>query len=1277
LFLLLAAASSTWSQQEHVFGAFYRKEFIQVGEFVFTNMPIQTVLWEGWARGFAEGELYEAEIVTPSTRVESLTLDSEGALTTDLSTDFPAGSYSFAFQREDNSTFTVEVLQPAAVFHAMPVFANLPVEPVPPGMDLTLSIRPGADARASDVVFLSVAAFNRTTFEGWQFHTPWPGQSGALPGTITAITIPGSLLKPNDALQARLVSYRSFYQNTTAEGVALGGSAVGVYAANLMVADAPQDNDVEFFRFLTARLFSQSMEPALVPAGFAMEALVRERQEGRMTSASAALPGSSPLALEGAEDTLLWTADLSVSAEELLPSGSIGWTFDGIVKGRQNAAARIGSGAWPEPLLAASWASLQASSFTNDVYVRWTGPGDLRPADQVELIVFNPGGGVAFRAPDYDNGDEAIPGTETQVKIPAGTLADGETYHARLRHLRLEDIDSNALPGATGVVARCSETRFVIGSRTASPMEILTASLRTGMVAESYSTQLQALGGRRPWTWAIVQGSLPPGLHLRASGAIDGIPFQNGRFDFVVQAEDSIGNRASKLLTIQIDGTLEPLVVTTTSLPTVRDGLYAIYHVSCTGGSPPYHWSVRSGRLPPGLELHPPTGMICGIAEEAGVYPFEFELVDGAGQVRRQDLVFTVPSATNNPILRVIEFSAGGGPSEIQPLSSSARTFRLRLNARPDELVTLDRSTDLATWQTLLTTNVPGGVLEWSHPGAGYQFFRMRRGEPEPVYRPLTVKLRLDTNRVSAGILTSNGLSLSVTSPAGVVWRLDLPRNAVLKPVPVGMSLVESADELPYQIGFLGGVSFSPEGLDLLTNATLTATYPDALPEDAAGFGFAEQGTDFHLRPWHRSGNVLTFPIGHFSGAMAGRDNSNARQQMTDKATACSSQTSREAQLAHLIGGKAELDCNADRELCAKVWDFFSDWLRGTVNPKLKAAAQNDELLWGATSEALACLNLLNKYLPHDFPDAKKGVWKALASAFASAVNRSTGRCLVQSRPFQAIRMMKLAQAARDLGLGQYLEDPGLFDEGRMLERYKALFRFELEVQSSFLDIKPKSGGSFVASVHSEKCVIEAKEYDYGDEENKQKLTVGKTKQLFLDVWDLLSSENRISPAITEGQVIMVRLYIWPNYPREAVAGRCSQGLTWNDPTDPDIELVFDAEDPVKEMVVRTNFGDRRVPIPRKIGSMNWWGIFRAFHAMQIVDEHDESGQAHLSVPKIGGRDSDDWTYEGSKPFATADFSGVPKYAQQFAGQMNEESYLKLHHAPDPRVVAAVAAMLQ
>ena len=865
----------------------------------------------------------------------------------------------------------------------------------------------------------------------------------------------------------------------------------------------------------------------------------------------------------------------------------------------------------------------------------------------MELVVTDSDGRIVLRHPDLLEAELPARAAAREITIPEQTLADGEDYEARLRLLRTVHEDRTTLEGVRGQVVRATEIRFPLGSRVAPPLEIPSPMLPLGAVGEDYLAQLQAEGGREPLRWTLASGSPPRGILLEESGLLHGVPYAGGVSTLGLRVTDALGNTAVKTALLLVTGVLQPLDIQPASLPKVGDGVFCLLPLEPGGGARPFRWSIVDGRLPRGLGLHPDSGLIHGIAEEAGRFPIVVQVEDGAGQSQRRTFDLEVPSVIENPTLRITGLGQLPG-----------RSFRLGLNSVPEERFTVEYSTDLRSWTPLTTgTLAPDGTMAWEAPVDGPVFYRARRGDPEPRFNPVTIQITPDPATTAQTLLSPTGAVLSLRDARGVQYRLEIPPNAVLQPVPVSMTVLGAARGLPFEIGFLAGVSFAPEGLRLLSAATLTLEFPGPVPENITGFAFQGDGGDFHLYPGAASGNTFTLPVAHFSGAMAGIASPGGRDQMMSLNTACKTQSSAEG----WIGVMARSD--ASRE---KLWPLFYEWFEGAVSPHLKAAAGNDELLWLATDEFCAFVNLLDRYILKDASNndgisqravtlRNKG-WRMLARAFASAVNRSHARCVTEYRPFQAIRMMKLAAAARGLGLGQHLSQPDFFSEGRMLGRYKRAFRFEVELFSR-VDIRSEKGGRFTTRVRSEKCPIEAR--DYEDDSDEYELVLGTPKSLTSEYWRLNQKGERITPVITAGKLIPVRLTLRPNYPA-GPQDRCSQGTTWNDPANPDIIAVLDAQDPVQKLTAHTRHGPKTLPV----GSSNWHTLFKLFHALQLVDEVDAGGAVHKQSVKLEGEEV--WEYQARKEFAKARFTGPPEYAENLAGQADEETTVQLYHAPRP-----------
>ena len=88
---------------------------------------------------------------------------------------------------------------------------------------------------------------------------------------------------------------------------------------------------------------------------------------------------------------------------------------------------------------------------------------------------------------------------------------------------------------------------------------------------------------------------------------------------------DQIGYDAGATFTVQ------PIVITATSLPAAVTGTRYTATLAATGGKTPYRWSpaAGSGPLPPGLRLEARASMT-GNPKSTSTYPFTVQVVDRA-----------------------------------------------------------------------------------------------------------------------------------------------------------------------------------------------------------------------------------------------------------------------------------------------------------------------------------------------------------------------------------------------------------------------------------------------------------------------------------------------------------------------------------------------------------------------------------------------------------------------------------------------------------------------
>jgi hypothetical protein len=163
---------------------------------------------------------------------------------------------------------------------------------------------------------------------------------------------------------------------------------------------------------------------------------------------------------------------------------------------------------------------------------------------------------------------------------------------------------------------------------TPAPLAVATTYLPPGSANTSYSAQLAATGGTKPYDWTISAGALPAGLTLHpTTGAITGKPTVTGPASFTVSVTDSESTPVAASATESITVAAPPLTVTTTSLPTATADAAYKATLAATGGVAPYTWLLSGGALPDGLTLHT-NGTVSGTPKIAGTFSFTAEVAD-------------------------------------------------------------------------------------------------------------------------------------------------------------------------------------------------------------------------------------------------------------------------------------------------------------------------------------------------------------------------------------------------------------------------------------------------------------------------------------------------------------------------------------------------------------------------------------------------------------------------------------------------------------------------
>jgi hypothetical protein len=152
---------------------------------------------------------------------------------------------------------------------------------------------------------------------------------------------------------------------------------------------------------------------------------------------------------------------------------------------------------------------------------------------------------------------------------------------------------------ALALVASCGGG----GGGGSGPLSITTTTANDGIVGVAYIQTVAATGGNGMRTFSVSAGALPAGLTLSGAGVISGTPAgPAGSANFTVSVTDTAKQPATDTQALSID-VVDPLVITTTTLPATTVGAAYSAAVVVTGGTPAYAFGIGPGSLPSGLGI--------------------------------------------------------------------------------------------------------------------------------------------------------------------------------------------------------------------------------------------------------------------------------------------------------------------------------------------------------------------------------------------------------------------------------------------------------------------------------------------------------------------------------------------------------------------------------------------------------------------------------------------------------------------------------------------------
>jgi hypothetical protein len=407
--------------------------------------------------------------------------------------------------------------------------------------------------------------------------------------------------------------------------------------------------------------------------------------------------------------------------------------------------------------------------------------------------------------------------TLTQGALPAGLLLNSVSGQI------------SGTPTAGGTSAFDIQVKDSQGQISSKPFELVigasTLSITTGTplpagtVAAPYAQTLTATGGKQPYTWALIQGTLPAPLSLNAtSGLISGTPTASGTSTFTVQVTDSYETKISQ----QYSLTINPTVTITSASPLTGGTVNLAYTFTfqASGGTQPYTWAVSAGALPTGIAPNASTGQISGKPTAAGTANFTMQVTDANGATASAP--FTLTIVPNPAITSTLPPPALGSPYSTQLTATGSGapfTWSLVKGSLPNGL-------------TLSTA----GLISGTPLAPGTFTFTLQ----------VTDSLNNSTSVIFILTVPQVPLSLTIQAPAGT----PLP----LQQIPVTVALQKA---YPVDLEVALTLQFTPNPAEPVVDPTIM---------------FSTGGTTVQLPiPAGQTSPVLTSPLELQVGSIAGQ----------------------------------------------------------------------------------------------------------------------------------------------------------------------------------------------------------------------------------------------------------------------------------------------------------------------------------------------------------------------------------------------------------------------
>jgi len=209
--------------------------------------------------------------------------------------------------------------------------------------------------------------------------------------------------------------------------------------------------------------------------GFTFDALLKASASNSVVSTSIVPPQGPATTLstnsDGTQLELRSKLDSQSALDSAFPDGTYAINIVGVSQGSRTVSALLTGALYPSAPQFLNASSAQTIDAEEDFVFQWEPFAGGKSSDYIQLQIEDASGNNVFETPDLGKA-QTLTGLQSSTKIPAHTLNPGTAYLAKLRFLRIVDLDTSSYPRALGVSGFGSQTRLSVATALAPAPEL-------------------------------------------------------------------------------------------------------------------------------------------------------------------------------------------------------------------------------------------------------------------------------------------------------------------------------------------------------------------------------------------------------------------------------------------------------------------------------------------------------------------------------------------------------------------------------------------------------------------------------------------------------------------------------------------------------------------------------------------------------------------------------------------------------------------------------------